>query len=147
MHKPKNIFVEGPISPEKISDMIKEHQSKQNIGAHDIFLGQVRSDALNESKVIAIEYSAYEDMALESWQKMKDELFEKYELTCMHIKHSLGRVEAGEISFLVFVSAPHRQSCFDACREAVDKIKKDLPIWGKEILENESHTWKVNEQA
>lgn len=140
----KNIFIQGAISPEKIAEMIGHHRHKTGIGAHDIFMGQVRADEKDGKTVIAIEYTAYESMACEQYQQIKDEIFAKYRLSCMHTLHSLGTVSSGEICLLVFVSAPHRQDCFYACREMVERIKKELPIWGRELFEDASHAWKVN---
>jgi molybdopterin synthase catalytic subunit len=71
-------------------------------------------------------------------------MFAKYNLTCLHIYHSLGRVNAGEISLFVFTSSPHRQAAIEACAEIVERVKKEVPVWGREILENESYQWKVN---
>jgi len=62
----------------------------------------------------------------------------------MHVHHSLGEVKTGEICLFVFASSPHRKAAIDACEEAVERIKKELPIWGREILEDESHQWKQN---
>ena len=61
--KIKNSLVQGPITPEKIANSIAHHQVKTNIGAHDIFLGQVRADVIDGKNVVAIDYSAYEEMA------------------------------------------------------------------------------------
>ncbi|HQR93849.1 MAG TPA: molybdenum cofactor biosynthesis protein MoaE, partial [Sediminibacterium sp.] len=71
-------------------------------------------------------------------------LFAKYDLTCMHVHHSLGRVAVGEICLFVFVSSKHRQAAIEACTELVESIKKELPIWGKEILNNQASVWKQN---
>lgn len=142
--KPKNIFVDGPISSEKIATSIQNHSSKTNIGAHSIFLGQVRADEIEGSPVKAIEYTAYEDMALEKAFEIREAIFEKYPLTCMHIYHSLGEVKTGEICLFVFTSSKHRRAAMDACDELVERIKKELPVWGKEILENREASWKVN---
>ena len=65
-HKPKNIFVDGPIPSSFVAESIQKHSSKTGIGAHSIFLGQVRADSINGRKVVAIDYSAYEEMA---WKK------------------------------------------------------------------------------
>lgn len=143
-HKPKKVFTEGAITPAFIADSIAKHQSKTDIGAHDIFLGQVRADEIDGKKVGAIEYSAYNEMADEIFHQIRENTFEKFELSCMHIYHSLGKVNAGEISLFVFVSSSHRQQAFDACRYIVERIKKDAPVWGKEIFEDETHQWKVN---
>lgn len=143
-HKPKKVFVEGAITPAFIADSIAKHQSKTDIGAHDIFLGQVRADEIDGKTVSAIEYSSYNEMADEVFHEIRENTFEKFELSCMHIYHSLGKVNAGEISLFVFVSSSHRQQAFDACRYIVERIKKDAPVWGKEIFEDETHQWKVN---
>ena len=71
-------------------------------------------------------------------------MFAKYDLTCMHVYHSLGNVKAGEISLFVFTSSPHRKAAIDACNEIVEKIKKELPVWGKELFEDASYQWKEN---
>ena len=143
-NKIKNIFINGPIQAGFIGESIAKHQGKTEIGAHEIFLGQVRADLLNDTPVAAIEYTAYEEMANEKAAEIREEAFEKFELTCMHIHHSLGPVNAGEICFFVFASSPHRASCREAVAWLVDKIKADLPIFGKEVLENQSHVWKSN---
>lgn len=140
----KNIFTQGPISAQFIADSIAKHSSKQGIGAHSIFLGQVRADQVEEKKVKAIDYSAYEEMALEKMHVIREAIFEQYNLICMHVHHSLGRVKTGEICLFVFTSSVHRRDAIDACNEVVERIKKELPIWGKEIFENEEARWKVN---
>jgi molybdopterin synthase catalytic subunit len=142
--KPKNIFVKNAISPGFITESIRKHSDKTEIGAHNIFLGQIRADQMENKKVKAIEYSAYEEMALQQMHRIREEVFGKYPITCMHVHHSLGRVKVGEICLFVFTSSPHRKDAIEACEETVERIKKELPIWGREILEDESHQWKRN---
>ena len=142
--KPKNIFVEGAIKPDFIANRIAEHSHKKNIGGHSIFLGQVRTDEVSEGKIAAIEYTAYPEMALEKMHAIRESVFAKYPLTCMHVYHSLGRVEAGEICLFVFTSSAHRKPAIDACTETVERIKAELPVWGKEIFEGEGYQWKEN---
>ena len=142
--KPKNIFQQGPISAEKIATSIQNHSSKTDIGAHSIFLGQVRADENNGDRVRAINYTAYEEMALEKAHEIREEIFQKYPLSCMHIYHSLGEVNVGEICLFVFTSSKHRKSAIAACEELVERIKKELPVWGKELFENKQEQWKVN---
>ena len=142
---PKNVFVHGAISPEKIATSIAHHQVKTNIGGHDIFLGQVRADKIGEKEVVAIEYSAHEEMANKILHEIREEAFERFDLTCMHIYHSLGRVNAGEICLFVFTSSAHRKPAMDACRYLVEEIKEKAPIFGKELFHDETHQWKVNQ--
>ena len=142
--KHKQIFVKGAISSSFIADSIQKHSTKTTIGAHSIFLGQVRSDSRDDRKVVAIDYTTYEEMALEKMHEIREGIFAKYPLTCMHIYHSLGTVAAGEICLFVFTSAVHRKEAIDACEEVVELIKKELPIWGKEVFEDDTHQWKIN---
>jgi molybdopterin synthase catalytic subunit len=142
--KLKNIFVQGPINPTFIADSIQKHSTKLDIGAHSIFLGQVRNDEIDSKTVAAIDYTTYEEMALEQMHVIREAIFAKYPLTCMHIYHSLGTVKAGEISLFVFTSARHRNAAINACEEVVECIKKELPVWGKEIFGDASYQWKEN---
>lgn len=140
----KNIFTQGPVSPLFISESIAKHASKKDIGAHSIFLGQIREDLVEGKTVKAIEYTAYEEMVLEQMHTIREEIFLKYDLTCMHVHHSLGTVNSGEICLFVFTSSRHRTIAIEACSEIVERIKAELQIWGKEIFNDESHQWKVN---
>jgi len=143
--KPKNIFIRGAISPAFIAESIQKHSTKTEIGGHSIFLGQVRADVIGERNVTAIEYTAYEEMAQEKMHQIREAIFAKYALTCMHVHHSLGRVAAGEICLFVFTSSRHRKDAIRACEETVERIKAELPVWGKELFEDESYKWKVNQ--
>ena len=143
-HSLKNIFVKGAVQPEQIVDSIRAHGSKKSIGGHSIFLGQVRADKKESGVVQAIEYLAYEEMAILKAHQIREEIFKKYDIHCMHIYHSLGVVAAGEICLFVFTSSKSRKPAIDACEEVVERIKKELPIWGKEILDSHDYVWKIN---
>ncbi|MCW5899548.1 MAG: molybdenum cofactor biosynthesis protein MoaE [Flavobacteriales bacterium] len=153
-HKVKDIFLEGPIDPAFIAASIAKHATRPDIGAHEIFLGQVRADLRDgqlttdnglPAPVAAIEYTAYRDMALERMTAIREEAFAKWpEMTCLHVHHSLGVIKAGELCFMVFASAPHRQAARQAVAWTVDRIKSELPIFGKEIMEGGGYVWKAN---
>ena len=140
----KTAFIQGSIAANFIGDSIAKHQSKTTIGAHNIFLGQVRADQIDGKTVVAIEYSAYEEMAEKSFYEIREAAFAKYDLTCLHIYHSLGIVKAGEICLFVFVSAPRRKVVFSAIEFLVEEIKEKAAIFGKEMFEDETYTWKKN---
>lgn len=142
--KPKDIFVQGPITASFIADSVQKHSTKRDVGGHSIFLGQVRADKIGDKEVFAIEYTAYEEMALQKIHIIREDIFAKYDLVCMHIYHSLGRVIAGEISLFVFTSSVHRKAAIDACNEIVERIKAELPVWGKELFADETYQWKEN---
>lgn len=140
----KKVIIDGAIPPAFIGESIAKHSSKKNIGAHSIFLGQVRNDIIDGKKVKAIDYTSYLEMAEDKFYEIREETFKKYSLICMHIYHSIGKVNAGEICLFVFTSSIHRKDAINACDEIVEKIKKEVPVWGKEIFEDESSQWKIN---
>lgn len=137
--------MQGSIDPSLIADSIRKHSSQTSIGGHSIFLGQVRNDLIGEKEVALIEYTAYEEMALEKMHEIREAIFEKYPLTCLHVYHSLGTVPVGGISLFVFTSSKHRREAIRACEELVDRIKEELPVWGKEVFVDESYEWKKNQ--
>lgn len=142
--KHKTVFMEGAISPEFIATSIAKHSAKHDIGAHSIFLGQVRNDVIENKEVKAIEYSAYSEMADEILHQIREDAFTKFSLTCMHIYHSIGKVRTGEISLFVFTSSKHRKDAIEACSYLVERIKKEAPVWGKEVFLDQDYKWKTN---
>jgi len=142
--KIKDVFRQGPIAAEFIGNSIAKHQSKTAIGAHAIFAGQVRADLIDGKTVTGIEYSAYQEMANLKFHEIREATFKDFELTCMHIYHSIGVVPTGEISLFVFVSAPRRKVVFKALEFVVEEIKAKVPVFGKELFDDQTHQWKVN---
>lgn len=142
--KSRNIFITGAIPASLITECVQQHQQKTDIGAHSIFLGQVRADVMEGRTVTAISYTAYEEMALEQMDIIREEIINKHQLTCMHVYHSLGEVTAGALCLLVFTSAPRRKAAMAACEETVERIKTALPIWGRELFADETSQWKEN---
>ena len=142
--KTKRTFVEGAISPDKIATSIAHHQSKTEIGAHSIFLGQIRADVIHEKTVTAINYTAYDEMAEKEFTKIREAAFDKFDITCAHVYHSLGKVEVGEICMFIFTSSAHRKTAIEACNYFVEEIKKKVPIFGQEIFDDQTHQWKTN---
>lgn len=140
----KKVFIEGPISSDFIAQSIAKHQIKTSIGAHNIFLGQVRADVIDDKKVAAIEYTCYEALANEKLNEIREEAFEKFDLICMHIYHSIGTIKSGEVCFFVFVSSKRRKEVYAATEWIVNAVKDRTPIFGKELFEDNSHQWKVN---
>jgi molybdopterin synthase catalytic subunit len=144
----KNCFKQGPILSEFIGQSIAKHQTKTTIGAHQIFLGQVRADKITDNnsdkEVKGIEYSAFEQMANKVFDEIREEAFTKFDLVCMHIYHSIGLVKSGEICLFVFVSSKHRKMAQKAIEFIVEEIKNKVPIFGKEIIEDDTFVWKVN---
>ncbi|MEH0007326.1 MAG: molybdenum cofactor biosynthesis protein MoaE [Flavobacteriales bacterium] len=144
MSEHNNVFKTGAISSEFIGSAIAKHQSKTEIGAHGIFLGQVRADAVGGKTVTAIEYTAYEEMATQKFHEIRESALTKFNLTCLHTYHSLGLVKAGAVCLFVLASATSRKEVCRAVAYIVDEIKAGVPIFGKELFGDASHRWKVN---
>lgn len=131
----KKVLVEGPIPREKMCELLA---SPDNInGGHSIFIGRVRADESGSKKIIAIEYSAYEKMVEAEAAKIIHNIIGEFpDVRSVEILHSVGTVKAGEDSLLVFVSAGHRRQALDACSKVVEMVKESLPVWKKEIFED-----------
>jgi len=97
-----------------------------------VFLGVVRNES-GGRPVRHLEYEAYEEMALPMMEEIAREARGRWPVTEVRIVHRLGRLEIGEASVAVAVTAPHRGAAFEACRYAIDTLKATVPIWKKEF--------------
>ena len=102
-------------------------------GAIVTFDGFVRNES-HGRLTSYLEYEAYESMALGKMKEIAAEIHEKFAIHRVVIVHRLGRLEIGETSVFILVSAPHRGAAFDACRFAIDTLKRTVPIWKKEYF-------------
>ena len=141
----KNILINGPITQYLIIHLIEKMGERTDVGGHSLFLGQVRADEIDGKKVKAIEYSAYDEMVKKVADKIKETLLSEFtDVRSIDIIHSTGTVRAGEISLLVLVSAGHRHQAMLACSKTVELIKERLPVWKREIFDDNSHRWNQN---
>lgn len=108
-------------------------------GAVVIFEGVVRNQARGR-KVRFLEYDSYEVMALKKLQEIGERARGEFEIRDIGIIHRLGHMSPAECSVVIVVTAAHRAAAFDACRFAIDEIKKTVPIWKKEVYED-GETW------
>jgi len=118
----------GPVNLTAVVVEVVDEQA----GAIATFLGTVRAQSRGRD-VIALEYEAYEEMAEEVMAEIADELTTRYALCKVAISHRLGRVEVGETSVAIAVSAPHRQDALAACADAIEALKSRVPLWKKEL--------------
>ena len=138
-----NYLVNGPIKGSFLTELLDKMGSETGCGGLSFFVGQVRADIINGKIVKAIEYSAYEGMVRGEADRIKKAILVEFEdVRSIDIVHSTGIVNAGQISLLVAVAAGHRKQAIEACSKAVELIKEGLPVWKKEIYEDNSHTWK-----
>ncbi len=87
-------------------------------------------------KTLYLVYEAYEQMALREMQRLGRDAHKRFEIAHMGIVHRTGRLEIGETSVVIAVSAPHRQAAFEACEWAIKELKRTVPIWKKEVYED-----------
>jgi len=111
------------------------HVRADEDGAIVTFDGFVRNES-HGRRTLYLDYEAYESMAVAKMQEIAAQLREKYAIHRVAIAHRLGRLEIGETSVFIAVSAPHRAAAFDACRYAIDTLKRTVPIWKKEYFED-----------
>lgn len=123
-------LTEKPIDP---AGVIRE-VSDVRAGGTATFIGTTRIESRGRS-VHYLDYEAYGGMAEQVMAEIADRLKEKYELCEVAITHRVGRVEIGELSVVIAVSAPHRADALAACREAIDTLKETVPLWKKEVYE------------
>jgi molybdopterin synthase catalytic subunit len=138
------LFVEGSISVALVAGAIASYEPSLHTGAHSLFLGQVRADERETGRVEAIRYTAYIPMAVAKADEIARDTALQFGLQSIRIVHSLGEVPVGGISLLVMAVAKHRVAAIEACAHAVERIKKELPVWGEEILANGHALWKLN---
>jgi len=124
------ILTEGPVS----LDRVVAEVSTQEAGAIATFSGTARRHS--RGRVVQyLDYEGYEGMAEEMMAKLAGDLRERYELKEIAIHHRVGRVELGEASVVIAVSAAHRKDALAACKDAIDILKVDVPLWKKEVYD------------
>jgi molybdopterin converting factor subunit 1 len=122
-------LVREPIRAQELLDALKAPED----GALVVFDGFVRNN-FKGGKTLYLEYEAYEPMAFAKMREIGAEIHEKFSVHRLAIVHRLGRLEIGETSVWIAVSAAHRGAAFDACRYAIDTLKRAVPIWKKEFF-------------
>jgi molybdopterin synthase catalytic subunit len=115
-------------------DAVVEEVSDESAGAVASFLGTVRRESRGRT-VLYLEYEAYAEMAEDVMAQIAADLEQRYELWAIAIHHRVGRVEIGEASVAIAVSAAHRQDALAACKDAIDTLKQTVPLWKKEVYE------------
>ena len=108
--------------------------ARDEAGAIATFTGTTRVHSRGRT-VQHLEYEAYPGMAEEVMAEIADELRTRYEITEIAIHHRTGRVDIGEPSVMIAVSAPHREAALAACKDAIDTLKERVPLWKKEVYE------------
>ncbi len=130
--KPKKVFTDGPILPEKIANSISSHQSKTDISEHSIFLEQVQKKIIGGRELFAVDYSVDEGAVEGILYDIRESAFAKFNLSCLHMYHSLGEVKVGEINFFVFTSSATEKEAAEACSYLVGEFRSRVKIVANE---------------
>jgi molybdopterin synthase catalytic subunit len=123
-------LTDEPLSLGAVVDEVAD----ESAGAVATFLGTVRRESRGRT-VLYLEYEAYAEMAEDVMAQLATDLERRYDLWSVAIHHRVGRVEIGEPSVAIAVSAPHRQDALAACKDAIDRLKETVPLWKKEVYE------------
>lgn len=134
-------LVDGPIRTEELLGRVRHPHA----GAVVLFLGTVRDNAQGP-RVLHLDYEAYERLALGEMQRIAQEVMQRWPVAAVAMEHRTGRLEVGEVSVAVAVSAAHRRDAFEAGRYAIDTLKVRVPIWKKEVWEGGSR-WVGSEEG
>ncbi len=119
---------ETPLSLETVVAEV----ASDDAGAIATFVGTTRARSRGRD-VVRLEYEAYEGMAESEMERIATVLRERHDVLGVAIHHRVGRVEIGETSVVIAVSAAHRGAALEACREAIDTLKQTVPLWKKEL--------------
>lgn len=121
-------ITDQPLSLEPLVNAVKRSSS----GAIATFLGVVREQTRGR-QVRYLEYEAYQEMVIPKMREIADEIRKKWEVGEVAMVHRIGRLQIGEASVAIAVSAPHRHEALAACAYAIDRLKATVPIWKKEV--------------
>ena len=122
------VLSEAPLSLETVVAEV----ASDDAGAIATFVGTTRARSRGRD-VVRLEYEAYEGMAESEMERIATVLRERHDVLEVAIHHRVGRVEIGETSVVIAVSAAHRAAALEACREAIDTLKQTVPLWKKEL--------------
>lgn len=134
------LIVRDPIDVEAVSESVRS----PGYGGVVTFVGLVRERADDGRGVDGLSYEAHAAMAVERFQRIADGLRECYGQLEVSIVHREGELRVGEVAVAVAVAAPHRREAFAACADAIDELKRDVPIWKKEHYRDGSERWREN---
>jgi molybdopterin synthase catalytic subunit len=130
-------FTRRPIEPEALLAAV----TAPGLGGTALFLGTVRRGA-EDGPVTGIEYTAYEEMVVAEFDRILAEARQRWPTGRVAACHRLGTVPAGEASIAIAAAMPHRAEAFDACRYVIEEVKRRLPVWKQEVLDDGTRRWR-----
>jgi len=106
-----------------------------------VFIGTVRDTAADDAAVSSLRYESWDELAVERLRAIADDLHRRWPIRRVALLHRTGDLDVGEASVVVAVSSAHRAEAFEACREGIEQLKHDVPIWKKELLASGEGHW------
>jgi molybdopterin synthase catalytic subunit len=110
-------------------------------GGSAVFIGTVRDTAADDAVVTSLRYESWDELAVERLREIADDLRRRWPIRRVALLHRTGDLDVGEASVVVAVSSAHRAEAFEACREGIEQLKHDVPIWKKELLASGEGHW------
>jgi molybdopterin synthase catalytic subunit len=131
----------SPIDIQTVIDSVRSSEA----GAVDVFIGTTRNQSEGRA-VVGLEYEAFESMALKVMGEISDAVRARWSVREISIVHRTGSVEIGQASVVIAVSSVHRKEAFEACRFIIDTLKREAPIWKRELFADGSEGWSGQNQ-
>ncbi|MFP4567187.1 MAG: molybdopterin synthase catalytic subunit [Spirochaetaceae bacterium] len=143
---PDPFLIEGALPPDRVSTVLTRWSADARVGGVASFAGLVRADETPEGPVSAIEFTAHRSMAERSIRELAERAAAAYDSPVLrvHVEHALGRVPVGGIPIVIVAGASHRAEAFGLCRDILEALKAEVPIYGRELTEGGGRQWKVN---
>ena len=141
---PENCKISLTSDPLSSSDAIS-FITRPDCGALSLFAGTTR-DNFKGKRVLYLEYEAYTLMAVQEIRAICGRLSAADDVRRVYVAHRTGRVDVGETSIIVAASSPHRAAAISFVEQAVDAIKRSVPVWKREWYEDGSE-WKENTES
>ena len=110
-------------------------------GGTCVFVGTVRDASADGSTVTGLRYESWDELAVERLREIAERLCGRWPIRKIALLHRTGDLDVGKASVVIAVSAGHRAEAFDACREGIEQLKHDVPIWKKEVLASGEGHW------
>ena len=144
--EPEQFLTDGALPPDRVSSVLTRWSADDRVGGVASFAGLVRADETPEGRVSAIEFTAHRSMAERSIREIVERAAAAYESPVLrvYVEHALGLVAVGEIPIVIIAGASHRPEAFGLCRDLLEALKSEVPIYGRELTEGGGRQWKVN---
>lgn len=140
MDRERFSIVRGPVDPSCLDGLANDA-----LGGVVTFLGVVRNRSDDGRAVLGLWYEAYEVPAVREFETIANEARERFGEVRLAIVHAVGELDVGAVAVAVSAAAEHRAAAFDACRYAIDELKRRAPVWKKERYAGGEARWKSNE--